>query len=129
MVGDHCAEEAVVWEGRIVAGVRDGAGQADGFEWGGGVIELDEGFDAVGVGSGKSSVEGVETAVEAGAGVKQDRQGRVRPSGTEGEVDGGQGLADGDGNWWQAGGRDGREGMGEGLDVEDKLTVALGVWC
>jgi hypothetical protein len=112
MVGDHCAEEAVVWEGRIVTGVGDGAGQADGFKGGGGVVELDEGFDAVGVGSGKGSVEGVEATVEAGAGVEQDRQGRVRPSGTEGEVDGGQGFADGDGDGWQAGGRDGREGMG-----------------
>eukprot|EP00977_Amphora_coffeiformis_P000136 scaffold36_cov102-Amphora_coffeaeformis.AAC.3 len=100
----------------------------DGFKWGGGVVELDEGFDAVGVGSGKGSVEGVETTVEAGAGVEQDRQGRVRPSGTKGEVDGGQGFTDGDGNGWQAGGRDGREGMGERLDVEDELTVALGVW-
>eukprot|EP00977_Amphora_coffeiformis_P023978 scaffold14878_cov115-Amphora_coffeaeformis.AAC.1 len=112
MVGDYCAEEAVVWEGRIVAGVGDGAGQADGFKGGGGVVELDEGFNAVGVGSGKGSVEGVEATVEAGAGVEQDRQGRVGPSGAKGEVDGGQGLADGDGNWWQAGGRDDREGMG-----------------
>eukprot|EP00977_Amphora_coffeiformis_P022786 scaffold11497_cov122-Amphora_coffeaeformis.AAC.1 len=61
------SEWAVVWEGRVITGVRDGAGQADGFKWGGGVIELDEGFDAVGVGSSKGSVEGVETAVEAGA--------------------------------------------------------------
>eukprot|EP00977_Amphora_coffeiformis_P027893 scaffold34657_cov110-Amphora_coffeaeformis.AAC.1 len=113
MVGDHGTEEAVVWEGRIIAGVGDGAGQADGFKGGGGVVELDEGFDAVGVGSGEGSVEGVEATVEAGAGVEQDRQGRVGPCGTKGEVNGGQGLADGDRNWWQAGGRDGREGMGE----------------
>eukprot|EP00977_Amphora_coffeiformis_P019300 scaffold7139_cov100-Amphora_coffeaeformis.AAC.11 len=57
MVGDHCAEEAM----------------ADGFKGGGGVVELDEGFNAVGVGSGEGSVEGVETTVEAGAGVEQDR--------------------------------------------------------
>eukprot|EP00977_Amphora_coffeiformis_P023591 scaffold13723_cov106-Amphora_coffeaeformis.AAC.1 len=98
MVGDHGTEEAVVWEGRIITGVRDGAGQADGFKWGGGVVELDEGFDAVGVGSGEGSVEGVEATVEAGVGVEQDRQGRVGPCGTKGEVNGGQGLADGDGN-------------------------------
>eukprot|EP00977_Amphora_coffeiformis_P016944 scaffold5371_cov92-Amphora_coffeaeformis.AAC.2 len=66
------------------------------------------GFDAVGVGSGEGSVEGVEATVEAGACVEQDRQ----SSGAEGEVDGGQGLADGDRNGRQAGGRDGREGMG-----------------
>eukprot|EP00977_Amphora_coffeiformis_P018130 scaffold6209_cov98-Amphora_coffeaeformis.AAC.1 len=63
MVGDHCTEEAMVWEGRIIAGVRDGASQADGFKWGGGVIELYEGFDTVGVGSGEGSVEGVEATV------------------------------------------------------------------
>eukprot|EP00977_Amphora_coffeiformis_P021968 scaffold10118_cov148-Amphora_coffeaeformis.AAC.3 len=79
----------------------------------------------VGVGSGEGSVEGVEATVEAGACVEQDQQCRVGSSGAEGEVDGGQGLADGDRNGRRAGGRDGREGM----DVEDKLTVALGAWC
>eukprot|EP00977_Amphora_coffeiformis_P025255 scaffold18907_cov90-Amphora_coffeaeformis.AAC.1 len=62
------------WSVTIIAGVGDGAGQADGFKWGGGVVELDEGFDAVGVGSGEGLVEGVEATVEAGAGVEQDRQ-------------------------------------------------------
>eukprot|EP00977_Amphora_coffeiformis_P023789 scaffold14268_cov156-Amphora_coffeaeformis.AAC.2 len=81
MVGDHCTEEAMVREGRIIAGVGDGAGQADGFKGGGGVVELDEGFDAVGVGSGKGAVEGVEARVRVAmvsvAGAERDLERKV----------------------------------------------------
>ena len=71
-------------------GVTDGAGEADGFEGLVSVVEVDERVDAARLSIGDVVVKGVETAVEAGAGVEEGDEGvRWGVGWAERKVDGG----------------------------------------
>ena len=69
-IGNNSTEETAE-VGRLEGGgVADCAGKADGFEWFVLVVEFDKRVDTSWEFGGKVVMEGVEAAVEAGAGVE-----------------------------------------------------------